>query len=194
MQAYLPNLLWLLLLPIALLTALSRPAFIPLFWGVTGFCWALLRAHWFLAVQLPPALEGETVVVEGSVHGLPERVEDRYRFEFDIETLIWQGKSQPGCGRVRLDWSQAPEGLHSGEHWRLGVRLKRPHGLSNPGGFDYEKWLYQQGIRATGYVVGDEPARRLGSPGISMDTLRANLQARLKEDIGYHPLAGVVTV
>jgi competence protein ComEC len=30
--------------------------------------------------------------------------------------------------------------------------LRRPRGTLNPGGFDYQAWLYQQGIGATGYV------------------------------------------
>ncbi len=42
--------------------------------------------------------------------------------------------------------------MHSGEKWQLLVKLKRPHGLFNPHGFDYEKWLFHQGIGATGYV------------------------------------------
>ena len=32
------------------------------------------------------------------------------------------------------------------------VRLKRPHGDLNPLGFDYEAWLLERNIRATGYV------------------------------------------
>ena len=34
----------------------------------------------------------------------------------------------------------------------MTVRLKAPHGNSNPGGFDFELWLWEQGIQATGYV------------------------------------------
>ncbi|HTT08913.1 MAG TPA: DNA internalization-related competence protein ComEC/Rec2 [Gammaproteobacteria bacterium] len=192
MQARLPHPLWTLALPIVGLAVSYRPAWMPLFWAVAGFCWALLRAHWFLSVQLPPALEGETVIMEGRVSGLPEQAEDRYRFAFDTETLFRQGREQPGCGRVRLDWSHPPEDPRSGERWRLAVRLKRPHGLSNPGGFDYEKWLYQEGIHATGYVVDEEPARRLAAAGMSVDALRAGLRSRLQEAIGFHPLSGVV--
>ena len=50
--------------------------------------------------------------------------------------------------------------LHAGERWRFTVRLKRPHGNVNPHGFDYELWLWEQGIGATGYVrTGrDDPA------------------------------------
>ena len=40
------------------------------------------------------------------------------------------------------------------------MRLRRPHGLANPNGFDFEAWLLEQGIRATGYVRAD-PADRL---------------------------------
>ena len=32
------------------------------------------------------------------------------------------------------------------------MRLKAPHGNSNPHGFDYELWLWEQGLQATGYV------------------------------------------
>ncbi len=192
MQAHLPPPSWALVLPVAGLVAWRRPSWMPLLWAAAGFGWALLRAHGILAVQLPPALEGETVIAEGRVIGLPERIEDRDRFMFDIEALAGNGGAQPGCGRVRLDWSHPREGPRSGERWRFAVRLKRPHGLSNPGGFDYEKWLYQQGIRATGYVVDEAPARRLAAAGLSVDTMRAGLQARLREAVGFHPLSGVV--
>ncbi|GAO26978.1 DNA internalization-related competence protein ComEC/Rec2 [Alicycliphilus sp. B1] len=32
------------------------------------------------------------------------------------------------------------------------MRLKAPHGGRNPHGFDYELWLWEQGVQATGYV------------------------------------------
>jgi competence protein ComEC len=34
----------------------------------------------------------------------------------------------------------------------MTVRLKAPHGNLNPHGFDYELWLWEQGVQATGYV------------------------------------------
>lgn len=45
-----------------------------------------------------------------------------------------------------------PMPLLPGERWKMTVRLKAPHGNSNPGGFDFELWLLEQGIQATGYV------------------------------------------
>ncbi len=42
--------------------------------------------------------------------------------------------------------------LKPGERWQMTVRLKAPHGNSNPNGFDYELYLWEQGVQATGYV------------------------------------------
>jgi competence protein ComEC len=57
--------------------------------------------------------------------------------------------------RIRLTWYQ-PDGIPSiGDSWRFHVRLKRPRGYLNPGGFDFEGWLFRHRIGATGYVAGD---------------------------------------
>jgi competence protein ComEC len=45
-----------------------------------------------------------------------------------------------------------PMSILPGERWQMTVRLKAPHGNLNPGGFDFELWLWEQGIQATGYV------------------------------------------
>jgi competence protein ComEC len=42
--------------------------------------------------------------------------------------------------------------LRVGDFWAFDVRLMRPHGLSNPVGFDAELWMWQQGVLATGHV------------------------------------------
>lgn len=51
-----------------------------------------------------------------------------------------------------LNWYGAIDKLKPGQRWQMAVTLKRPHGLSNPGGSDYEAWLFQRGISATGTV------------------------------------------
>jgi len=47
---------------------------------------------------------------------------------------------------------QSRQALRAGQRWRFMMRLGRPHGNLNPNGFDYELALFEQGIRATGYV------------------------------------------
>jgi len=55
--------------------------------------------------------------------------------------------------KIRVSWYHPyPKGLSAGEQWQLSVKLKPPFGMMNPGGFDYEGWLFQQGFGATGYI------------------------------------------
>jgi competence protein ComEC len=44
---------------------------------------------------------------------------------------------------------EAPE---VGEEWVVNARLRPPTGFANPAGFDYERWLFSEGIAGTGYV------------------------------------------
>ena len=158
--------LWLLVfLPITLAALLLNPN-LQLFHKYTllvscsmicGFLWAFLRADIILANELERAIEGETVIITGEVVSLPEIMESGIRFEFQITEI----KSQAGVsleipGKVRLGWYRQDVTIRPGEHWRLHVRLKRPYGFSNPGGFDYEGWLFQHRLRATGYVRNKE--------------------------------------
>jgi competence protein ComEC len=64
-----------------------------------------------------------------------------------------------------FELQRPPVQLLPGERWQMTVRLKAPHGNSNPNGFDYELYLWEQGVQATGYVrVGarDTAPARLG--------------------------------
>jgi len=64
-----------------------------------------------------------------------------------------------GAPAAALALQRQPQDLRAGERWRMTVRLKAPHGNSNPHGFDYELWLWEQGLQATGYVRSEGPPR-----------------------------------
>ena len=51
-----------------------------------------------------------------------------------------------------FELQRQPAHLLPGERWQMTVRLKAPHGNNNPDGFDYELYLWEQGVQATGYV------------------------------------------
>ncbi len=151
----LPAMEWSFLLLPAVFMALLLPGYWRLTGGwLAGVCWILLQAQLILAHSLPAELEGRDVLIRGRVSSLPEQNFRRTRFEFEIESLSRAGQVYPSPGRVRLSWYHVgrSENLHAGQYWQLQVRLKRPHGLMNPGGFDYEGWLFQHRIRATGYI------------------------------------------
>jgi competence protein ComEC len=92
--------------------------------------------------------------------------------------------------------------VRAGEHWRFTVRLKRPHGNVNPHGFDYEAWLFERGIRATGYVraKADLHPERLPEAdlpvssvvGRTIDVARDHLRERYRNKLGEAPYGGIL--
>jgi competence protein ComEC len=130
-----------------------------------GFAWAAWRADIRLADALPAAWEGRDIEVVGVVAALPQDFSQGSRFEFAVETVSTAAASVPS--RIMLSWYQGNrdgeefirQPLKPGQRWHFTVRLKRPHGNANPGGFDYEAWLLERNIRATGYVRQNPPQR-----------------------------------
>jgi competence protein ComEC len=162
---------------------------------VFGFSWASITGHMLLANELDPALEGQDVVVEGVIASLPESQNRRVRFEFKPDSILKDGKTQTLPGKLLLSWYQQPPVLHVGERWRLQVRLKKPHGFMNPGGFDYEGFLFRKGIRAKGYVRKAKAVnQRLteASMDYPIDRVRQHLREKLNKTLGDHDLKGIV--
>jgi len=180
-QAELPNphYAW-VLLPVLVLFFV-RPRF-RLMWGLmAGFCWALLQSFQQLYPAFPQNLEGEDLTIEVKIAGVPELNAQRLRFIAMPLDVSSEGFVAPLPKKLRLAWYKAPITLKSGERWRLQVRLKRPHGFQNPGGFDYERWLFTQGIGATGYVRDSDKNQRIASAGISIDGVRERISQRIKQ-------------
>lgn len=123
-------------------------------WYLCGFGWALFIAHQQMDRQLAPELQGTELEVRGHVISLPE-IQQRYsRFEFRITSMRGpDGPVSEHPNRIRLNWYRPYPEITPGEAMDLTVKLKRPHGFMNPGGFDYEGWLFRKAVRATGYVV-----------------------------------------
>ncbi|MFP3874048.1 MAG: DNA internalization-related competence protein ComEC/Rec2 [Thiohalophilus sp.] len=184
---------WITLLLLSIPAALWLP--LPwrlLGWGVSGFLWCLWSAHHILGVSLPADLEGRDIQVEGHVAGLPEMFKRRTRFEFDVDHLWVEGERRRWPTRIRLNWyGRSPPALEAGEAWRLQVRLKRPHGFRNPGGFDYERWLFARHLRASGYVRHEATAIERAAPlRYRLDRYRQRLSGRLQAYL-QNPAAGL---
>ncbi|MBN8464334.1 MAG: DUF4131 domain-containing protein, partial [Dechloromonas sp.] len=130
-----------------------------------GFAWAAWRADIRLADALGAGWEGRDVEVIGVVAALPQDFSQGSRFEFAVERRLTATAVVPG--RIMLSWYQGQrdgeefvrQQLKPGERWQITLRLKRPHGNANPNGFDYEAWLLERNIRATGYVRQNPPRR-----------------------------------
>lgn len=170
----------LLLLPGLFVFHSSRLVQLPAF-AIIGFVWALFRAEFILHNELEHELEGQTLHAIGRIVSLPEVNTQRIRFEFAIDELRDStGNPRLSPGKARLNWYRTHEKPEPGQVWQLTVRLKRPHGFMNPGGFDYERWLFVKRIRATGYVVNNRNNLHTGEyHGQVMNRLRYRLRRQL---------------
>src|SRR5690606_11370040 len=64
--------------------------------------------------------------------------------------------------KVKVSWYEKDgDRVKSGERWQFVVRLKRPRGFVNPGGFDYQVWLMRRDIGGIGYIRKDIRNQRL---------------------------------
>jgi len=170
--------------------------------GLAGFGYATWRADVRLADELPPAWEGVDVNVTGVVDDLPRKSDRGHRFAFRVERVETPGARVPR--RISLSWQARWPGtestvdvpaIHAGERWTLQVRLRRPHGNANRGGFDLEAWMLERNLRATGYVRPDELNRRVDAfAGAPLDyvqrareTIRASA-ARALDGLRHAPV------
>jgi competence protein ComEC len=195
-QPDLPSLWWgLVLLPLLYVRR------VPAFALAAGFLWAALLAHQRMADWLDPALEGRDLQVVGVVSSLPAAGERSVRFELDVESaqerlprkllLTWYRSALLEDAPAVLDAA-----IHPGERWLLTVRLRRPHGSVNPHAFDYEAWLLERGIGATGYVRGRGGQRLLGERMSFLDRIervREGVRERFLARLGATPAAGILT-
>ena len=174
-----------------------------------AFALAGARANYYLQTVLNPALEGRTLQVVGIVANLPQRMEDSARFRFEVESARdANGTPVPLPPQLLLGWygnrlngnedklQAPPADLRPGDRWQLAVRLKAPHGHINPHGFDYELWLWEQGLQATGYVrlgAKDAPPQWLGSTWThAIDRLRQSVRSAIEVQVADRALAGIV--
>ena len=130
---------------------------------VFGLAWGTFSGGQLLQHQLPASMELQEFQVRGTVVDLPQNNDRRTRFQLQLEscTAVQTGQQLP-LKKLLLSWyGERPE-VFSGQHWQLRVKLRRPRGFANPGGFDYQHWLLQQGISATGYVRKGGDSQLLG--------------------------------
>lgn len=177
---------FMLAIPIVLAgLAHSRWRWVAALW--LGAALAFWSADARLGDRLPANLDGEVFEILGTVTGLVEQEYGRQRFHFRIESGM-QGRQPVALPtEVRLNVYE-PLDIQTGERWQLRVKLRSPRGFGNPGGFDYERWLFAQGIGATGYVRDIRSARRLSAAD---GEWRADIAGRVAA-LASGPAAGLV--
>src|SRR5690606_23787409 len=112
-----------------------------------------------LAERLPAELDGSRMEVTARIRGLPQPTDTGWRFEIE-QVRSLEGLTLP---LTRVHWF-AGEAVNPGEHWRFELSLRRPAGMANPGGFDYEAWLYARASAPWAASAGENGWRSPSAP------------------------------
>jgi competence protein ComEC len=155
-----------------------------------GAAWCYMAAAAHLATRLDAGYEGREIVLTGWVSSLPQEKGGLTDFQFQVETLDGHAPGPGVPGLVRLSLQDGPAAPQAGEHWRFSTKLRRPRGFMDPGGFDYEGWLFFHGIGATGYVA-HEAAALPGMPRYPLLRLRSALRMRIQAALAGDEFAGM---
>lgn len=169
-------------------------------WAATGW-----RAGERLAQELALALEGRDLQLVGVVASLPQSDARGLRFHFAVESARAADQPVQVPSRLLLSWYREPPGpatqaaalsqVKAGQRWRLMARLRRPHGSVNPHGYDYELALFEQGLRATGYVrvsPAAPPERLADGVGHTVDRWRQQVRDAIFARVPDARAAGVL--
>ncbi|RFC36976.1 MAG: competence protein ComEC [Candidatus Nitrotoga sp. LAW] len=194
-QAVLPNPAWsglALLFAIAwmlprntLVQRKASPVFLAAFACTFGFFYAAFFAQQRLSDALPAEWQGKDIQIIGVVGKLPIQHERGLRFVFDVEQVLTPNAIvPPHILLVSYDGArEEPLDIHAGERWRFTVRLKQPHGSSNPHDFDFEAWMLENKLRANGYIRRAQDNSRLDALVKSPDYYIQSLREKVRDHI-----------
>lgn len=182
-------------------------------WAAGGFLaglqWALYCASLHAQNPFPESLEQRELQVTGVISSLPVADQQSQHFQFLIETMpaefasLWQTPVA-----VNLAWygdkvcGNDLSRLAAGQRWQLPLKLKRPHGTQNPAGMDYELWLFERDLHASGYVA--VPRHTEACAGMRMlqadvagwsyqiERWRGVLRDKILKALPEHPYAAII--
>ncbi len=202
---HLPSALFCLPLLLIALWASVQRKFILLTPLSLGIFWGISYGYYAASDWLSDEYHGRDLLVRGVVSGLPAVTDKGVRFEFLVDSIsdLSKGEGNQTLPRLRvqkiiLNWYNRYE-MSPGESWQFTVRLKRPRGGVNPGGFDYQNWLMQNSIDAQGFVREGNANHRWqhGNDGYALrtfiDRVRFKIVGRLRDILHDHPQQALIT-
>ncbi len=130
-----------------LIVLFFRPRLVFVGWFLAAITWGLLHQWWGYDQGMPHDEIINKALIEGRIASIPTVSPGKTQFQFSVERL--NNKSVKATLLLSC-YQHCPE-LHAGQYWQLMAKLKKPHNLANPGGFDYVSWLNTRHIAWTGY-------------------------------------------
>lgn len=184
-------------------TKTLKTAFVAILASSLGVFWHAHHSLKQLERVLPFELQGRDLRVEGRVISLAKYTGSAHQFQFQVyrtqpisDGAFDESQGMNFQGKILLSFypefetdTDTPAELLPGTELSLVVKLNRPHGYANPGVFDYEAFLFRNGILAKGYVRSDlnvalsTANRRSSIPSqifTSVEALRFLLRERIR--------------
>ncbi|WP_404374761.1 DNA internalization-related competence protein ComEC/Rec2 [Vreelandella aquamarina] len=136
-------------------------------WQPKGLVWLLIGGAVAFSVQqewkhrLPAGLSGQDIEVHARVVDVQNH-HDTKRLRLTIERCKAPAHL-PHCEQLNSVRVSAYDqnAYMVGERWQMTLRLRPPYGFINPNTFNFEQWLWREGIHATGYIRSDPAPQRL---------------------------------
>ncbi|MBN2689494.1 MAG: DNA internalization-related competence protein ComEC/Rec2 [Gammaproteobacteria bacterium] len=133
--------------------------------------------------QLPKQLENHPLFVNVHIVNVPIKHIDHMTFNAILKKNMHLGLTKSLL--VKLSWYYCHQNIRPGDLWHLKIKLKKVHGFHDPGVFNYEKYLVEQGIGASGYVVNSFYNRRVKSKPSILDEVNLLRLKLAKEILGH---------
>jgi competence protein ComEC len=168
---------WISFLPVCLFLAITSFRWRWLWLFAASMLWTALQIQWQLQQRLPDEWNNKRLTLFGEVLTIPKLSSGNASFLFRPDATITHAQNAPGL--IKLYWRNAPLELSAGQTWKLRVKVKQPHGYQNPGGFDYERWMFVKGIDATGYVVDFDGNRLIAEASWSVNNWRQQINRHI---------------
>ncbi|WP_417446356.1 DNA internalization-related competence protein ComEC/Rec2 [Kangiella sp.] len=117
-----------------------------------GIVWTCSNAYWLLQRQIPEPFNNQAHIIDAEVIELPAIYPEYCQFTARIQ----KANEFNLLGRViRLKFYQSECPFRLGQVWQMQVKLKPIHSPVNMAGFDLERFYFENGFDARGYVRTD---------------------------------------
>lgn len=153
-------------------------------WRPRQVVWLLIGLWVFIGVQrewasrLPAGASGVDLAVEATVLSAQPQG-DATRLLLKVDNCTGPAL-RPRCSslaKVRVT-AYGDEVFKPREQWQMTLRLRPPRGFANPGTFNYEQWLWREGVHATGYLRQAPAAVRIAEAQPSLRQLGLDFLSR----------------
>ncbi|MFT5675186.1 MAG: competence protein ComEC [Paraglaciecola sp.] len=156
--------------------------------AMLGIVWMASVGHWQRNLQLPMSQIVSPIQVIGTIGSLVHK-HKQVRFNLEVDEIEHHELQRKRT--LRLSWGRPDWTLKQGQRVQLFVKVKPPNGLANEGGFHYQKWLFSEGIIATGYVKNSPLNMLLSANQTARQTILDRLLTKKTKHVAWIAALGL---